>query len=220
MEKLKFRMNKLIYLLTGAFVTTTSVACTTINTNSNSPTVLQVNTQIKSQEPRTKPATISIEGEKIDVTLKLYDEVGSIFTTYFPYKDFIAESSGSGEGTGAWFYANFGGNKNELAYVHFFFPARATNLENLRRVIKDRRGLIASNGWQVVSRTQSVPYRWAKEKIVFTKRQGNQNITGAVYLGEEKGKAFYVITHYPMEYGDGFGPRANIILENLQVVGG
>ncbi|WYL96503.1 MAG: hypothetical protein HEQ35_24260 [Gloeotrichia echinulata IR180] len=40
---------------------------------------------------------------------------------------------------------------------------------------------------------------------------------GNVYIGQQNGKAFYVISQFPGEYGDGFSPRADLILQNLQV---
>ena len=61
---------------------------------------------------------------------------------------------------------------------------------------------------------RNVPYRWAKEKIVFSK---GKNIVGNVYIGQQNDKVFYVISQFPGEYGDGFSPRADLILQNLQV---
>ncbi|NEQ26537.1 MAG: hypothetical protein F6K28_47415, partial [Microcoleus sp. SIO2G3] len=77
--------------------------------------------------------------------------------------------------------------------------------------------LVASNRWQVVNPSEEVPYSWAKERIVFREGMTSENIMGDVYIGESNGKAFYVITHYPAEYAEGFGPRADLILKNLQV---
>ncbi|BAZ30073.1 hypothetical protein NIES4074_25290 [Cylindrospermum sp. NIES-4074] len=169
--------------------------------------------QSKIKRSPTKTATITVEGEKIPVTLKLY-EYSNLLTTYFPDKDFIAQGSGSGEGSSVRFIANFGGTKNEKAYIHFAFLNGLRTLPQVSRFVNGKNGLIASNGWRVVNRTRNVPYPWAKEKIIFSK---GKNITGAVYLGEQKGKAFYVITHFPGEYGDGFPPRADLIFRNLQV---
>jgi hypothetical protein len=174
-------------------------------------------TTTESQRPSTKTDTISVEGEKTEVTLKLYDQASEAFTTYYPENDFVAESGGSGEGTGARFYFNAGGTKNENVYVAMFFPNQANNLEQIQKLVTGKGGLVQSNQWQVVSRTKDVPYAWAKEKIVFKQRTGSENIGGAVYIGKSNGKVFYVITHYPAEYGDGFAPRASLILKNLQV---
>jgi hypothetical protein len=172
----------------------------------------------ESEQPSTKTDTMSVEGEKTEVTLKRYNQASEIFTTYFPEKDFVGESRNFGEGTGAWFIYNVGGRQNKNVFVAMFFPAKATTLEELQQSAQERR-LLEANQWQLVNRTKEVPYTWAKEKIVYRQRTGSQNIGGEVYVGEANGKAFYVITHYPAEYGDGFAPRANLILKNLQVKG-
>ena len=169
-----------------------------------------------SQKLSTKTDIVSIEGEKTQVTLKLYSPASGVFTTYYPEKDFIAQSRTLGEETGTQFIYNIGGRQNKEVFVALFFPTKATTLEQLKQDAQQR-GLIQPNQWQVVTRTTEVPYSWAKEKIVYKKRASSQNLGGEVYVGEASGKAFYVVTHYPAEYGDGFGPRADLILKNLQV---
>jgi hypothetical protein len=211
-------MHKLTYLITGTLLLSASFGCTMPNQISlpdkitATPNTVDVSYNSKISRLPTKTATIFLEGEKIPITLRLYDQYSHLFTTYFPEKDFLAEGSGSGEGTGVRFIANFGGSKNENAYVHVAFLNNLTTLGQVRSFINGKRGLIASNKWRVVSKTQNVSYPWAKEKIVFSK---GKDITGSLYLGEQNGKAFYVITHYPVEYGDGFSPRADLILSNL-----
>ncbi|MBW4574963.1 MAG: hypothetical protein KME08_06715 [Aphanothece sp. CMT-3BRIN-NPC111] len=216
------KTHKLIYLLAGVLVLGASIPSNAQPQNNSlvaKPTASAVSNQTKTQRPPTKTATISVEGEKTEVTLKLYEHSSPQFSTYFVENYFLPESVSSDEGTGVRFFVNTGGIKKEDAYVHFFFPARATSLGNLKKFVNGRRGLLATNGWQVVNRTRNVPYRWAKERIGFQQRQGNETILGHVYLGEYKGKAFYAIAHYPAEYGDGFGPRANLIFQNLQFKG-
>jgi hypothetical protein len=178
------------------------------------PHTIEISDSSKSRKPSTKTAVISVEGEKTTVSLKLYEEYKNLFTTYFPDKDFLTEGVSSGEGTGVRFIANFGGVKNNNAYVGISFLNSVKNLGQLRRFVNSKSGLIASNKWRVVSRIQNTSYSWAKEKIVF--RQG-RDLTGTLYLGQQNGKVFYVITLYPIEYGDGFAPRADLILRNLQV---
>jgi hypothetical protein len=171
-------------------------------------------TNSSSQQPATKTATIYIEGEKTPITLKLYEDYKPLFTTYFPQQDFIAEGVSSGEGTGVKFIVNFDSSKNENAYIRVFFPNGVKTIEQLEAFVNSKSGLIASNKWRVSSRSSNVSYPWAKEKIDF--RQG-QEIIGTIYLGEQNGKVFYVINHYPAEYADGFAPRADLILQNLKV---
>jgi hypothetical protein len=211
-------MHQLIYLMTGTLLLSTFLGCTMPNQLSTTdnitatPNTVDASYNSKINRLPIKTATISVEGEKIPITLRLYDQYSDLFTTYFPEKDFIVEGGGSGEGTGVRFIANFGGSKNENAYVHVAFMNNLRTLGQVRSFINRKGGLIASNGWQVVSQTQNVSYPWAKEKIVFSK---GKDITGTLYLGQQKGKAFYIITHYPVEYGDGFPPRADLILRNL-----
>ncbi|WP_256973050.1 hypothetical protein [Nostoc sp. T09] len=208
--------------MTGAILLATSLGCAAPLPNQLSsgngltatPTPIQASYNSKTNRPTTKTATISVEGEKTPITLRLYDQYSNLFTTYFPDKEFLAEGSSSGEGTGARFIANFGGSKNENAYVHIAFLNNLKTLQQLKSFVNAKNGLIASNKWRVVDRTQKVPYAWAKEKIVFSK---GKSIVGNVYLGQQNGKVFYVITNYPVEYGDGFSPRADLILQNLQV---
>ncbi|OUL33743.1 hypothetical protein BV375_06805 [Nostoc sp. 106C] len=208
-------------LMTGAILLATSLGCAAPLPNqlssgniTTTATAFQTSYNSTSNRPTTKTATISVEGEKTSITLRLYDQYSNLFTTYFPDKEFLAQGSSSGEGTGVRFIANFGGSKNENAYVHIAFLNNLKTLQQLKSFVNAKNGLIASNRWRVVDRTQKVPYAWAREKIVFSK---GKNIVGNVYLGQENGKVFYVITNYPVEYGDGFAPRADLILQNLQV---
>lgn len=162
--------------------------------------------------PNNKTATISVEGEKTSISLKLYQEK-NVFSTYFPQEDFLVENEDINKAREVKFIANFGGVKNENAYVKFVFPDDLKTLAEVNNMINSKDGIIASNGWKVGSRSDTVTYPWAKEKITFSK---GQEIFGNIYIGEEKGKVFYVITHYPAEYGDGFEPRADLILSNLE----
>lgn len=171
----------------------------------------------ESEKPSTKTDTISIEGEKTEVNLKLYDEASKVFTTYFPEEAFVPEAASSGEGTGTTFYYNVNGTKNKNVYVSVAFPSSAKDLEEVKKLVTDNGGVLEANQWKVVEQSKEVPYSWAKEKMIFQKSEGSDNIIGEVYLGESEGKVFYVINHYPAEYGDGFAPRSNLILKNLQV---
>lgn len=213
-----------VYLLAGSVLLGTLFGCTMpqqdqvvqsdgVTVTSNAP---QTSYNSKSPRPATKTATITIEGEKTPITLKLYEEQNELFITYFPSEEFVAESVSSGEGTAVKFITNFDGNKDENAYISIFFPNNVNTIKQLESFVNGQSGLLAANKWQVSSRTQNVSYAWAKEKIDF--RQG-QEIIGTLYLGEQNGKVFYVIIHYPAEYGDGLTPRADLILQNLQVGG-
>jgi hypothetical protein len=95
--------------------------------------------------------------------LKVYQDK-NLVTTYFPHPDFLGESGSSGEGESVRLIPNFGGNKNENAYVNIAFLNYLINPEQVRKFINGKKGLIASNRWHVVSQTTKVPYSWSKGK--------------------------------------------------------
>lgn len=227
------KLTQIFSLVSVAFLLSTMAACVsasekavtkgTSSTTQTMATETSPSTQVaqtppNTQQSRTKTDVISVEGEETEISLKLYDAASEVFTTYVPENDFVAESVTSGEGTGARFYFSAGGTKNEAVYVAMFFPSQATSLEQIKKLVTQQAGLLQGNQWQVVNQTEEVPYSWAKEKITFyEQRTASEPIGGEVYMGESDGKAFYVITHYPAEYAEGFGPRADLILKNLQV---
>lgn len=216
-------MRNLLCLLSGILVLSTSTACASQTeppgnraTNFNPSTVTSIDSSTTSKS-RPNKKTVTDEWTQRQIPVKLFNQNGFPFTTYFPENDFIVESAAADEGMGVWFYSKASGKKYQSAYLHFFFPAKSQNLEGMRRSVVGRRGLMETNKWTVKRRTQTVPYAWAKERIDFEQRQGNKTIMGTVYIGEYKGKAFRVTEHFPADYGDGFAPRASIILKELQV---
>ncbi|MGB3208519.1 MAG: hypothetical protein WBB28_26330 [Crinalium sp.] len=213
------KIHKLYYLLAGVLVLAIAIPSVAVFqkdvTYSSKPKTTLAKTE--TQKPPTKTGTIYVEGEKTQVTLKLYQQSSPKFSTYYPDKFFAPERVSSGEGTATYFYVNTTGTKKTDAYVSFRFLNFIKNLGQLKQFVDGKDGLIASNGWQVTGRTTKLPYSWAKEKISFQQRKGNQFYLGNVILGQSQGKTFYVITYYPGEYGDGFSPRQNLILQNLQL---
>jgi hypothetical protein len=213
------KIHQLIYLFASVLVLSTSTGCIAKPqpdiANSSSP-VAQANSEKATRKPLTKTATISVEGESTPVTLKLYEQTNLKFSTYYVKDFFEPEFSSSDEGQSIRFVVNSGGIKNENAYIHFAFLNGIKNLPQVRQFVTGKKGLIASNGWRVINRTQKTPYSWAKEKIDFQKGQGSRSLLGSIYLGEARGKVFYVISQFPAEYGDGFAPRANLIFQNVE----
>ncbi|NEQ25958.1 MAG: hypothetical protein F6K28_44285, partial [Microcoleus sp. SIO2G3] len=193
------KFTQIFSLLSVAFLLSTIAACASTSENSvpkgatgstlqTTTTETSQSTQVaqtppNAQQPPTKTETISVEGEETEISLNLYDEASEVFTTYVPKDDFVAESGSSGEGTGTRFYFNAGGTKNEAVYVHMFFPAQATSLEQIKKLVVQPGGLFASNRWQVVNPSEEVPYSWAKERIVFREGMTSENIMGDVYIG-------------------------------------
>jgi hypothetical protein len=173
----------------------------------------------KQFQPESRVIPLSIEGQSVEVELRLFNPAGVSFTTYVPAKDFQSDVSGSGEGQGIRFYFSPTGKKDKNAYVQMFMPSSPNSVEDIRQLILGDQGVMASNQWELVDRTDIISYPWAKEKLTYqqqTQGTAGEMIIGSIYIGEDKGKAFYILTHYPAEYSDGFEPRSAVILENLQ----
>jgi hypothetical protein len=168
-------------------------------------------------QPETRVTPISIEGQSIEVELQLFNQPSLAFTTYVPTKEFQTHIETSDEGLGARFYYSPTGKKDENAYLYLYQPSSDNNsLEAVRQLILGDQGVMASNQWELGDRTDIVSYPWAKEKLTYQQQTPNGLAVGAIYIGENQGKAFYVLTHYPAEYTDGFEPRSAVILENLK----
>lgn len=165
--------------------------------------------------PETKTAMMSIEGESEEITLQLYDEPTLPVTIYLPEGDFTPELAETEEGTGVQFYWTYNGQKDDKAYIQLAFPKNQVSVSELEAQITGDSGLMASNGWTMLDRTEQVPYSWATEAIAYEGEAEGEPTTGYILLGEHNGSAFYASTHFPLEYGDGFGPRADLVLENL-----
>lgn len=169
-----------------------------------------------SERPDTRVMPMAIEGQVVEMELKLFDQLPLPFTTYFPVRDFQSEVSNSEQGMVAQFTFSAKGQKNEAAYVQIFLPAQRTSIEEMQGLLLDERGLLATNHWQLIDRTEIVSYPWAREKLIYQQQSGQQTYVGSIYIGDYEGRSFYALTHYPVEYMDGFEPRSTVMLENLQ----
>lgn len=163
--------------------------------------------------------TIFIEGTQETIQLTPYSEPNYGVATFIPEHDFIAEPSASGEGMSVKFISNFGGQKNPKANINVFFPAGNPGLDQLRDMTIGPRGLLAMNKWRLLKsdKKTKLPYSWAQEYYTFQHKDGNNYSSGSVIIGESQGRAMQVIITYPSEYGDGFLPRAGILLKHVQI---
>lgn len=178
--------------------------------------------------PDTKIITMNLEGTSTEVELTLFNQESIPFTTYYPTKDFVPEVLTTQTGTEVRLYFSPAGKKDTDAYVSFFLPNRDVSIEALQDWILGEQGMMVRNRWELVDRTDIVSYPWAEDKLIYQEAMdfdtasatdSNTNpelVVGSVYIGQENGYTFYTLTHYPVEYGDGFEPRSNIVLENLQ----
>lgn len=162
--------------------------------------------------PATVRDTIRVEGMAEPVTLRLYAPSQGFplpFTTYLP-DEMTAEPVG---GEGVRFEARFGGAPNRDAFVYLFVhPADETEdaARETVRAVAESYGPIRE--FAEVDPAHRFP--WSIVQFRFDGRQqGREPVVGAVGLGRHAGRLFHVIVQYPLEYGDGFPPRAQRILD-------
>jgi hypothetical protein len=160
--------------------------------------------------PATRRVAISIEGmvDSMEVRLVRSPEGWAPpFSTYRP-ADMLDEATSSDEGNGLRFIANFGGVRNDQAFVHvFIYPATATEAD-VRRMTE------AYVGDRPERVTEARRYTWTLLERPFSGRTGRgERTAGWIGAGQHAGRWFHIATEYPVEYGDGFGPRAARILE-------
>lgn len=161
--------------------------------------------------PDTKPGTLRVEGTEQPVTLRRVDDPGVPFTTFVPADEFEVETGRDSSGAFSRFTARFGGVHNPDAYVHFGFPEAAT-LYGLRADLLGPGGRLDRERWQ--DQAGAPPCLWAAESVVF--QSADAASTGQLCIGEHVGRPFYMLAHYPAEYGDGFGPRLNVLLDEFR----
>ncbi|HEY9630134.1 MAG TPA: hypothetical protein V6C84_22800 [Coleofasciculaceae cyanobacterium] len=168
------------------------------------------------ERPNSRILPVNVEGKVTEIELKLFAQSPLPITTYVPVKDFTHEVGSSEEGTGVRFYYSPKGVRNDEAYIHIFLPTQNISVAGMQDRLVGDGGLLASNGWELVDRTDIVSYAWAKEKLIYQQRAPDQTFIGSIYIGEQDGAAFYAFTHYPAEYRNAFEPRSTVILESLQ----
>ncbi len=169
-----------------------------------------------SQRPEFSSEQLEIEGQPTELTLKLFAEPELPYSTYMPINEFVTDIQETDQATVVTHYANFGGTLNENAYIRVFLPDRPTTVEDLQEQILGEEGLMASRSWQITDRTNVVVWPWAREYIHFLSSNTDENSAGQILIGEHEGQGFYIVSHYPIEYMEGFEPRAMILINELQ----
>lgn len=167
----------------------------------------------------TRYDTLYIEGTKETVRLTHYREPNYGVETYIPAQDFIAEESASGEGMAVHFISNLGNWRNDQANVRLFFPAGQPGIDQMRDMTIGPRGLLAINKWRLIKSDERrpLPYPWALEEYTFQHRDEETFYSGSVILGESSGRPVRVTVVYPLDYAEGFLPRARILLKHLKI---
>lgn len=156
------------------------------------------------------PEPITVHLHRVD------DDFPLPFITYVP--EDMAASSEASDST-AHFTAEFGGVRNEDAFVHLYvFPqgTRAQKAIALAQGYRAGRGIPVSRGIEPIAEDLTPPHlEWALEAYRFRYQgEDGQWFGGTLGVSRHDDRYFMILRHYPAEYGDGFGPRANLITEN------
>lgn len=145
----------------------------------------------------TKTDTINIEGMPEEMTFILAQSEQLRISTYYP-EDMISDVTDDKMS----FFANFMGEKYEAAYIEIY--GANSSIEEM----------LASFSDYEVTKKQQVDFFVPLSEEEYTIIKGD--LVGIVSLFERSGMLFRIIIHYPVEYGDGFDPRASKIISELQ----
>jgi len=162
--------------------------------------------------------TIRIEGMGEPIELRLFEapeDVALPFTAYIP-DDMAAEV---GDGGSVDFIAEFGGIRNEDAFIHFYaFPEGTPWQEAVATAkgFKSGQGIPVSEGLEPLQDDIPRPdgLGWAEEAYRYVHQSGGELFGGRLGLGIWDGRAFMIVTHRAAEYAEGFDPRARLVLES------
>lgn len=162
--------------------------------------------------PETLQDTLALEGTAQPVTLRLYRTPPGFplpFSTYVP-ADLVPESGASGDDRTVRFVAAFGGRRTDSAYVAVTIHSETVTEEAARRMLS------AATGGSGPAAPDQQRYPWALAE--YSASTGATVARGI--LGRHEGQFFHVLIRYPAELGDGFGPRAAMVLEHWEWEGG
>jgi hypothetical protein len=173
--------------------------------------------------PETRQGVLMIEGMEEPSTFRLFESPRDFpvaFSTYVP-EDVVAEASRNGDGASARFIANFAGQRNDLAVLHFyFFPEHATEAQaraelqtfaTARGVPRGHEEEEEAPPGRVIADNR---YDWALEGVRYAIDTPEGALIGHVSLGWYRDRFFQVVLQHPEEWAEGFVPRAEAILRD------
>jgi len=171
-------------------------------------------TVVATSRPRSLQDTISVEGEPVVETWALVEpdeKLNFPFTTYSPPR-VVTSFDSDAAGSSVRFTAAFGGTTNPDAYMEvrlLVSKSRPLRAENVLSRFPEMR----TSGDHEFRVQPPPPFADTNYSFRYTNRSGVP-IVGSVALGKHNGRYFYVLEHFPAEYGDGMGPRLARIIEH------
>jgi hypothetical protein len=200
---------------TAALLALTHTACETGADRPPVPDAGPAEADAPAGRPAEQRRVVQIEGMDEEMRVVLYrapDGFPIPFSTYVP-DDFVPEETASGEGDAVAFVARFGGYRNAEAAVRLIVAPPGMGREDMVAML---RTLTAGMG-AGLSATDDRLFDWSELEFRIEPRPGRmEGIGGIAAVGERHGRSFVLIAHHPPEYGDGFAPRAGIILDEWE----
>lgn len=162
------------------------------------------------ERPATRADTIFLEGMPEVTELTLVRSPAGFdpaFSTYVP-EEMVPVFTRPDRGLELRFVAAFGGVRNEEASLGVLvYPPEATEEE----VLTEARRVAEAHG---ATGQPSRPGRWEWSRVEYPFGEvARARVFGTVAVGRHVDRWFRILLRYPPEYGDGFAPRAELILE-------
>lgn len=160
--------------------------------------------------PDTRSDTLLLEGMPQPVSLQLVrapEDVPAPFTTYAT-SDFEVESDQPGDQRTLRLVAAFGGQRNDDAFIEIAsYPSGVEEAEAIERARRT-----AGDSVRAVSDSARA-HTWTTREWRTTLAGERGSLVRQVLLGRRGDAWFHVLVQHPPEYGDGFGPRVHVLLE-------
>lgn len=176
--------------------------------------------QAESRRPAAITDTLMIEGSPHPLALRLFrtdDDFPLPFSAYVPEDMTRASEDDDEDGASVRFVAEFGGVRNERALIHLFVHPEGTDPQQALAVVRAYEaaaGVPVSRGIEPLGESETLRRTpWAEHAYVFRYQADGTWYVGTIGLGSHAGRLYHLVAHYPAEYGDGFGPRAAILLD-------
>lgn len=171
------------------------------------------------ERPDTVTDTIRIEGMPEPMRLRLFraEDLPLPFSLYVP-ADMAASTEDEGESGTVHIEAAFGDVPDQDAFIHVRIYADSVNRQQAEarvRAFKTGRGIPVSQGIELIAdEVAEVRMPWAELAYGFRYQSHGTWFAGSIGVGRHAGRFFHIIRHYPVEYGDGFEPRADLIIKS------
>ncbi|MFO7942605.1 MAG: S-layer homology domain-containing protein [Bacillota bacterium] len=163
--------------------------------------------------PAVREGIIEIEGMEERTTYFRHHLDTQYVVTYVPENIEVAVDEGEDADIVS-MYTTFGGIHREDVHLTFtlYDPA-----EEMGHIVEAERTQLEADGYDI-RRVHGInrAHPWAKLEMGFERTSGGEHYVGRLAFGQRGDRVLSVMTHMPIEFGDGVVPRFRSILESAQ----